>query len=361
MENPCGNKLPINEFHLNEMCNDPSILMIGQRGSGKSHLTATILKQYVNIPHKIIISPTERDCSFFSDIFPDAHIHYKYDDTIVNNLLIRQKLVLKALRENSKENNTNDNNYEYHNKENIHIQTREQTKALIVLDNCLANESKWLKSLFLLDLLFNGRHRAITCIIAMQFPLDISPELKASFDYVFLLPEDFTSNLIRIYEDYAGIFPDFNSFRQVFKQLTENYGVIAIKNRGPSTGLFDKIFSYKSKDIFNKSCSYRCNTPDPFSFSYKNTDSDSDSDSDDECISYNMVVFDHKNYNDNDTAMSDLCLYDNTTTEINHIDPNFKNKSSSNTKQTIFELLYQCQQNQNLILQIIHKLSLNKK
>jgi len=83
----------------------------------------------------------------------------------------------------------------------------------------------------------------------MQYPLGISPELRSNFDYVFLLAEDTTSNLKRIYEHYAGMFPDFNSFRQVFRQLTENYGAMVIKNRGARTNLFDKISFYKAPDL----------------------------------------------------------------------------------------------------------------
>ena len=92
----------------------------------------------------------------------------------------------------------------------------------------------------------------------MQYPLGITPELRSNFDYVFLLAEDTTSNLKRIYEHYAGMFPDFNSFRQVFRQLTEDFGAMVIKNRGARKLLFDKIAFYKAPNLENESLSFGC-------------------------------------------------------------------------------------------------------
>ena len=94
-------------------------------------------------------------------------------------------------------------------------------RAIVVMDDCLASKGTWAKDPLVSELLFNGRHRHITYILTMQYPLGITPELRSNFDYVFLLAEDVTSNLKRIYEHYAGMFPDFNSFRQVFRESSD--------------------------------------------------------------------------------------------------------------------------------------------
>jgi hypothetical protein len=96
------------------------------------------------------------------------------------------------------------------------------------------------------ELLFNGRHRRITYILSQQFPSSIKPELRANFDYVFLLAEDSIFNLKRIYEHYAGVFPDFNQFRQIFKQVTENYNAMVISNRTYNDSLSNIVFHYKA-------------------------------------------------------------------------------------------------------------------
>jgi hypothetical protein len=59
------------------------------------------------------------------------------------------------------------------------------------------------------------------------------------------------SNVKRIYDHYAGIFPTFESFRQVFKQLTDDFGAMVLVNRGAKTSFLDKIFWYKAPDLSN--------------------------------------------------------------------------------------------------------------
>ena len=40
--------------------------------------------------------------------------------------------------------------------------------------------------------------------------------MRSNFDYIFLLAEDFTNNRKRLCEHYAGMFPDFASFRRIY-------------------------------------------------------------------------------------------------------------------------------------------------
>lgn len=240
MDVQTGDKLPIQEFTLDEMCINPSIIMIAKRGSGKSWITKAITYKYVDIPVGVVISPTEKDNPFFVDFFPDTFIFYKYDSKILRNLLLRQKMILKKAREKRAKGKFID------------------PRALVIMDDCLASKGAWAKDPLVSELLFNGRHRQITYILTMQFPLGITPELRGNFDYVFLLAEDVTSNLKRIYEHYAGMFPDFNSFRQVFRQLTEDFGAMVIKNRGSRTNLFDKIAFYKAPNLENEPLDFGC-------------------------------------------------------------------------------------------------------
>lgn len=240
MNEQVDDKLPIQEFKLDDMVINPSIIMIAKRGSGKSWITKAIIYKYTDIPVGVIISPTEKDNPFFVDFFPDTFIFYSYESKILRKLLLRQKIVLKKAREKKEKGKFID------------------PRALVVMDDCLASKGTWAKDPLVSELLFNGRHRQITYILTMQFPLGITPELRGNFDYVFLLAEDTTSNLKRIYEHYAGMFPDFNSFRQVFRQLTEDYGAMVIKNRGSRTNLFDKIAFYKAPNLKNTTLDFGC-------------------------------------------------------------------------------------------------------
>lgn len=233
-------KLQIQEFTLDEMVRDPTIVMIAKRGGGKSWITRAIMFKYSDIPVGIIISPTEQESPFFSNFFPDTFIFYKYDTQILKKLFFRQYQIIKKAREKHAMGKYID------------------PRAILVMDDCLASKGEWSKDDRIREIFLNGRHKRITYILTMQFPLGILPELRTNIDYVFLLADDTTSNLKRLYEHYAGIFQDFNLFRQVFSQLTQDKTAMVIKNRGICPSLFDKIAYYKAPNYEGKKVKMGC-------------------------------------------------------------------------------------------------------
>jgi hypothetical protein len=193
-----GNKsLPIKEFKLETMVENPAIVMIAKRASGKSWVCRAILKHFRDIPVGIIIAPTERMANppFYSAFFPDSYIHYEYKSETIEKLLYRQDIMIEKMMDREKE--------------NIVIDPR----AFILMDDCLSKKGSWMKDQPIMELLFNGRHYRLMYLLTMQFPLGITPELRCNFDYIFLLAEDFYSNLKRLYDHYAGMFPTFDAFR----------------------------------------------------------------------------------------------------------------------------------------------------
>jgi hypothetical protein len=93
----------------------------------------------------------------------------------------------------------------------------------------------------------NGRHWKVMLVITMQYPLGIPPNLRTNIDYVFILRENYIANRKRIYENYAGMFPTFESFAQVMDQCTENFECLVINNNTRSNKLEDAIFWYKAE------------------------------------------------------------------------------------------------------------------
>lgn len=94
-------------------------------------------------------------------------------------------------------------------------------------------------------LFMNGRHWKIMLIITMQYPLGIPPSLRTNIDYVFILREPYIANRRRIFDNYAGMFPTFESFCQVMDQCTENYECLVINNNAKSNKLQDQVFGTK--------------------------------------------------------------------------------------------------------------------
>jgi hypothetical protein len=83
-------------------------------------------------------------------------------------------------------------------------------------------------------------------VITMQYPLGVPPNLRTNIDYTFILREPYLTNRKRIYENFAGMFPTFESFCQVMDQCTENYECLVVSNNVKSNKLEDQIFWYKA-------------------------------------------------------------------------------------------------------------------
>jgi hypothetical protein len=83
-------------------------------------------------------------------------------------------------------------------------------------------------------------------VLTMQYPLGIPPTLRTNIDYVFILREPYIANRKRIYENFAGMFPTFESFCQIMDNCTENYECLVIDNNVKSNRLVDQVHWYKA-------------------------------------------------------------------------------------------------------------------
>jgi len=224
-----GHEMPVREFKFEWFTFNPSICIIAKRGSGKSVLCKEILKYYDYIPGGVIISQTESVNSFYGHFFPDLYIYHEYDPRILTKIIKRQRESVKKCREKFEKGKKFD------------------PRIFLLMDDCLASKRSWATDPLIAEIFYNGRHLQIMFILTMQFPLGIRPELRSNFDYIFLLAEDFVSNKKRLYEHYAGMFPSFDIFRQAFDQMTDEFGIMVIVNRGARKNFLDKIFWYKAR------------------------------------------------------------------------------------------------------------------
>lgn len=208
----------------------PVIVLIGRRDTGKSYLVKDLLYYHQDIPIGTVISGTEAGNGFYSEHVPKLFIHDEYNSAIIENILKRQKQVLKQMKKE--------------------IQTYKRStidpRAFVILDDCLYDAS-WTRDKMMRLLFMNGRHWKIMLIITMQYPLGIPPNLRTNIDYVFILREPYIKNRRIIHENYAGMFPTFESFAQIMDQCTENYECLVINNNAKSNRLSDQIFWYKAE------------------------------------------------------------------------------------------------------------------
>ena len=231
-----GMNLQLKKFNMKNISFNPNenkgpvIVLIGRRDTGKSFLVRDLLYYHQDIPIGTVISGTEAGNGFFSKHVPKLFIHDEYNTAIIENVLKRQKMVLKQMKKEK----------EQYGKCNI------DPRAFIIMDDCLYDNT-WSKDKVMRLLFMNGRHWKIMLVITMQYPLGVPPNLRTNIDYVFILREPYIANRKRIYENYAGMFPTFESFCQVMDQCTENYECLVINNNSKSNRLDEQIFWYKAE------------------------------------------------------------------------------------------------------------------
>lgn len=223
-----ASRLRFKKFDLKEMCEHATIALIAKRASGKSVLVKEIMKMKKNIPSSVVICKTEKLNRSYGDNIPDSYIYYDFDTEILSRIFMRQKRLISDNEKRKKRN-----------------KRLKDDRVLLIMDDCMSNKN-WVKDPNILELFFNGRHYHISFILTMQYSKGIPPEMRSNLDYIFLLAEDFISNRKRLYDDYAGMFPSFDIFQQVFTELTDNYGCMVINNRVHSKNIEDKVFWYKA-------------------------------------------------------------------------------------------------------------------
>jgi len=207
----------------------PVVVLIGKRDTGKSFLVRDLLYYQQDIPIGTVISGTEEGNGFYEKMVPKLFVHNEYNTAIIENILKRQRTVLKQIKKE--------------------IETYKRStidpRAFVILDDCLYDNT-WARDKMMRLLFMNGRHWKVMLVITMQYPLGIPPTLRTNIDYVFILRENYIANRKRIYENYAGMFPTFESFCQVMDQCTENYECLVINNNSKSNKLHDQVFWYKA-------------------------------------------------------------------------------------------------------------------
>jgi hypothetical protein len=210
----------------------PVIVLLGRRDTGKSFLVRDLLYHHQNIPIGTVMSGTEAGNGFYAAHVPKLFIHHAYNSILIENVLRRQKMVLKQMSNEMKSNGSKKSSFD--------------PRTFVIMDDCLY-DSKWTRDMLMRQLFMNGRHWKIMLIITMQYPLGIPPMLRSNIDYVFILRDNTAGNRKRIWENYASMFPTQEAFNAVMDQTTENFECLVIHNNVKSNKLQDQVFWYKAE------------------------------------------------------------------------------------------------------------------
>jgi len=210
--------LQLKKFNPSKMADDKVCIFIGKRGSGKTTLVTDILWHKRHIPIGVVMSGTEDGNHYYKQFVPDLFIHGDFSKDTIEKILDRQKRIVSSGKE---------------------------TPAFLLLDDCMYDKS-YMKETCIRQCFMNGRHWKLFFMLTMQYCMDLSPDLRANVDYIFVMREPVIKNRQRLYENFFGIFPTFKMFSDVFDACTENYECMVFDNTSKSNKIEDCVFYYKA-------------------------------------------------------------------------------------------------------------------
>lgn len=198
------------------------IVVIGKPGTGKTTLIASILysKKHI-IPVAIAMSGTEDSNGFYRKIFPSTFVFNSYNEEQLEKFVKRQKIARQHLK---------------------------NPWAVAILDDCTDDPALFRKP-FQQGMYKRGRHWKMFYILSLQYGMDVRPVIRTNVDGVFILREPNLRNRKVMYENYAGVIPDFKLFCDIMDQITDDYTALYIHNATKTNDWKNCIFWYKAEIV----------------------------------------------------------------------------------------------------------------
>lgn len=213
-------KLQIKKFDPQQMKPHRIILLVGRRGSGKSVLMRDLMEQISKrVDFGIAMTPTEDTMSVFREHIPESSIYGGFDSCKMERMLNMQRALCKE---------------------------QKQRALYVIMDDCMYDK-RVLRSTAMRDLFMNGRHMHITFFNAMQYVMDMGPDLRTQVDYVFAFKENILTNKNKMWKYFFGMFDRFDDFQRVYDRCTDNYGVMVLDNTAPTTRMEDCVYWYRAR------------------------------------------------------------------------------------------------------------------
>jgi hypothetical protein len=212
-------RLQIGKFDPGTLKKHRIIIMVGKRGTGKSTLLKDVMYHLANsVDFGLAMTPTEESCEMFREHMPEQWIYNGFNATKLDAMLNIQRELGKK---------------------------KKQRDLFVVMDDCMYDK-KVLKGVGMRDLFMNGRHLHVTLMNAIQYIMDMGPDLRTQVDYVFALRENIISNKMKLWKYFFGMFDKFEDFSRVMDRCTNNHGALVLDNTAKSNRLEDCIFWYKA-------------------------------------------------------------------------------------------------------------------
>lgn len=224
-----GMQLKLRKFDPSQMKDTVTIVIIGKRNTGKSVLAKDIMFHKRHLPAGVVMSATEEGNAFYGDWVPNSFIYDDFDRSKIEDMMELQRKALK---------------------------TKSATNVFLILDDCMYDK-RLLKEKCMRKLFMNGRHYKMFVLLTAQYCGDLPPDIRSNIDYVFVLRDNIPGNRERLFKNFFGVMPSYQSFCQLMDATTENYECLVLDNTSHSNNLEDNLYWYKAKP----SHSFRMGSP----------------------------------------------------------------------------------------------------
>ena len=213
-------QLKVQKFDPQQIKPHRIILFIGKRGTGKSKLLADIMYHIRDrVDFGLAMTPTEESATTFRQTMPEQWIYNNFAASKLEAMLNMQRELGKKGK---------------------------QRHLFVVMDDCMYDK-KVMKGTSVRDLFMNGRHLKVTFCNAVQYIMDMGPDLRTQVDYVFALRENIISNKMKLWKYFFGMFEKYEDFARVLDRCTENFSCLVLDNTTPTTRVEDCVFWYRAK------------------------------------------------------------------------------------------------------------------
>lgn len=220
-----------NDSNVQEKSKGFKLVIIGKPGSGKSNLIENIMyyKKHL-IPCIQVTSGTEENTGSFAKRVPDTFVFNEYNEDQMWENIERQKLATKHLP---------------------------NPWMMLILDDC-TDEPEVLKRKVQQRLYKYGRHYNLLYILSLQYCLDIKPAIRTSIDATIIFRDPNIKNRKSLYENYAGIIPDFGLFCSIMDQITDEFTALYIHNMTNTNDWTKCVFWIKGRDMSQVEYKFGC-------------------------------------------------------------------------------------------------------
>lgn len=212
-------KCLIRRFDISQMKPDGVTLVVGKRGTGKSSLLLDIFSNQrrawdivMAFAGSIEARESLRTC------IPSPFVHKGFSQDILAQFVAQAD----KLKEDGIE-----------------------RSFCAILDDCMYDK-KILKNNIIREIFMNGRHLNMGFFFAVQYLMDIGPDLRCQIDYIFALKENIVSNRKKLWNFFFGVFENYQDFSVVMDRCTNDYECLVLDNRVCSNNVEDCIFWYKA-------------------------------------------------------------------------------------------------------------------